>query len=353
MTIVSANAFTQAIKRDWKSNRSARLNSVISSLDSYHKNSNLRNLESLHKAVNLWAKQDPKEFLNRNFISNNAVYMLFAEVNAEFYAKGLGPYEFVPQPKGLVFIPFGWQGAEEFRVKSEQWNSSESKNTVKGIGGFKTRQYQIVTWTHNEIKPSIRDFRKTNSEIFIRGHGSPGATHISTRNNILNKSVTDAVSVIDVCKRLISSGLDKSYAGNINFYTCYSGVDALPADIKYKHNKQKQTIARGGKVRDELLVGSKSIARIGADYMRSNGYSKARYFGYLGPLISLYSKPDFDSQTESQPIDKREIDEFMHRYVDISPQGYKVEYTGSGGGTIIPNKSISKKYRARVGKREV
>ena len=87
--------------------------------------------------------------------------------------------------------------------------------------------------------------------------------------------------------------------------------------------------------------------------MRSNGYSKARYFGYLGPLISLYSKPDFDSQTESQPIDKREIDEFMHRYVDISHQGYKVEYTGSAGGTIIPNKSISKKYKARVGKREV
>ena len=120
--------------------------------------------------------------------------------------------------------------------------------------------------------------------------------------------------------------------------------------LKNTQAKQKIKIDNNQTVKKEHLVSKKCIARLGADYLRSKGYVQARYFGYLGPLVAEYAKPEHDPKDHKTPVIKTEIDDYMHRYVQISTQGFN----------IINNKKLSyssnqvaNKYRARVGKREV
>lgn len=350
--IISATKFKTHVSRGFGHSKSKRLSTVISSLEAYHLDKSNKNLISLHTAVNKWAKDDPKEFQSTNFNSNNAVYMFFAEVNAQFYVKKLGPFQNISQPNSLVFVPFGGASVKEFKLKTEQWNEAEKENISGGMNKDDVRSYDMVLWEKSKVSKSLKEFPDTNAEIFIRGHGSPGATHISTRNKFDENtaSVVDALSVTEVCDRLIESGLKTSYKGNIHFYSCHSGVDILPLKLKNTQAKQKIKIDNNQTVKKEHLVSKKCIARLGADYLRSKGYVQARYFGYLGPLVAEYAKPEHDPKDHKTPVIKTEIDDYMHRYVQISTQGFN----------IINNKKLSyssnqvaNKYRARVGKREV
>ena len=113
-------------------------------------------------------------------------------------------------------------------------------------------------------------------------------------------------------------------------------------------SKQKTKIDNGQTVRKEPLVGPDGIARIGAKHLKPKGYVKAKLFGYLGPLKSEYSIPEFEEDNIRTPVIKEEIDDFMHRYVQICPQGYNIlgatgVYMGSG--------DAAKTYRARAGRR--
>ena len=349
--IISATKFKNHVSRGKWHYKSKRLDTVISKLTRYHGAKNDVNLRALQASVVDWAKQDPKEFLATNLNSKNAVYDFYAEVNCQFYLKKLGPFQGKAQPKGLVFIPFTGQNSKEFKVKSEQWNEAEKVNLSGGIDAKKYRQFDIVIWEDKIISNEVKDLSTTNSEIFIRAHGSIGATHVSTRNTPIEDkaSVTTAISVTEVCDRLISSGLKTSYAGNIHFYSCYSGVDILPQKMKETHAKQKIKIDNGQTVKKEHLVGPDCIARIGAKYLKSKGYVNAKFFGYLGPLKSEYSKPVFEKDNIRTPVIKEEIDDFMHRYVQICPQGYNI--LGSSG-VYMGSGDVAKTYRARAGRRE-
>jgi len=350
--IISAEKFKGHVTRGKWHTKSKRLSTVISSLEAYHLNKSDINLRTLHTDVNKWAKDDPKEFQSTNFNSNNAVYTFFAEVNAQFYVRKLGPFQGVSQPKSLVFIPFGGVSVKEFKLKTEQWNEAEKENISGGMDKDDVRSYDMVLWEKSKVNKSLQEFPNENAEIFIRGHGSPGATHISTRNKINENeaSVVDAVSVTEVCDRLIESGLKTSYKGNIHFYSCHSGVDILPLKLKNTQAKQKQKLDNNQKVKKEHLVSNKCIARLGADYLRSKGYVQARYFGYLGPLVAEYSKPEHDPNDHKTPVIKTEIDDYMHRYVQISTQGFNII---SNKRLAYSSDQVAIKYRARVGKREV
>jgi len=349
--IISATKFKEHVSRGKWHYKSKRLDTVITKLDAYHKAKSNVNLRSLQTSVGNWAKLDPREFVATNLNSKNAVYDFFAEVNCQFYLKKLGPFQGKSQPKGLIFIPFTGANAKEFKIKSEQWNEAEKVNLSDGIDAKKYRQFDIVTWVDKVISKELDTLSTTNSEIFIRAHGSIGATHISTRNapEQQGASITTAVSVTDVCDRLISSGLKTSYAGKIHFYSCYSGVDIIPQKMKETHAKQKVKIERGQTIKKEHLVGPDCIARIGAKYLKSKGYVNAKYFGYLGPLKSEYSKPVYEEDNIRTPVIQGEIDEYMHRYVQICPQGYNIL---DPRGISMGSDDVATTYRARVGRRE-
>lgn len=350
--IISAAKFKQHVTRGKWHTKSSRLSTVITKLTDYHNNNKSDGkLRELQASVVNWAKQDPKEFLATNLNSKNAVYDFYAEVNCQFYVKKLGPFQGEHQPKGLIFIPFAGPNAKEFKVKSEQWNEAEETNLSGGIDAKKYRQFDIVVWENKMASKDITSLPNKNAEIFIRAHGSIGATHVSTRNtpNENSASVTTAVSVTDVCDRLISSGLKTSFAGNIHFYSCYSGVDILPQKMKETHAKQKIKLEKGQTVKKEHLVGPDCIARIGAKYLRSKGYVNAKYYGYLGPLKSEYSKPEYEEDNIRTPVKKAEIDDFMHRYVQICPQGYNIL---SPKGVYMGHGEVATTYRARAGRRE-
>lgn len=327
--IISAADFKTHVSRGKWHVKSKRLKKVIAQLEVYQNRVNDMNLRVLKQSVSDWARFSPKEFLAINLHSRNAVYEFFAEVNCQFYIRGLGPYQLNSQPRCLVFIPFAGQNAEEFRIKSEQWNEAEKVNLTGGINPKQYRQFQIAIWQDRTINDKVKFLETTNSEIFIRAHGSIGATHISTRNapEEQGASITTAVSVEDVCDRLISSGLPTNYAGNIHFYSCYSGVDMVPFKMKQTHTKQAQKRANNYPIKNEHLVGPSCIARIGAKYLRSKGYVNAKYYGYLGPLMSRYSKPEYNPDNSTTPIVPGEIDEFMHRYVQICSRVYGFRFS--------------------------
>ena len=70
-----------------------------------------------------------------------------------------------------------------------------------------------------------------------------------------------------VYDRLLESGLQKTFAGEIHCYNCHSA----------EHNKD-------GK--DGPFYGEPYAVRF-ANYMYTNGYKSCTYFGYLGPLDSF------------------------------------------------------------------
>jgi hypothetical protein len=121
--------------------------------------------------------------------------------------------------------------------------------------------------------------------IYMRGHGMPGSPFVTTRGKSLN--------IARSIDRIIEMGLQKTFTGKIKFYSCYSAVDSVQ-----KIRSERVTVP---KVKlGPLKFGSKSViqnvdksffegsrdclARRGAAYFRSQGFTSCVFQGYGGPL---------------------------------------------------------------------
>lgn len=189
----------------------------------------------------------------------------------------------------IVFIPWPPTEAQEFIDKTNQWNRVSTKG------------FTILSWQAGVQQAAIQNAHNdAGTVIYIRGHGNPGQDYIQIKVTGGGGTVTEhKLPIITACQRLIASGLHKSFAGAIKFFHCYSGTiytkDALKLrDDKIKSNNasvkdaHKQGIISKTQ-RDAFLQASqknKSIARIGADFMRDKGYKHCVFYGYLGPLES-------------------------------------------------------------------
>src|SRR5262249_504214 len=121
------------------------------------------------------------------------------------------------------------------------------------------------------------------------------------------------ITIQTAIDRLIESGLDTSNAGNFTgkfkFFHCYSGLRGMPrqpkpifqndADAKDTYDKLVQEGLDSGLSEEKAIdyaerrvyIGQtdpRPTAQKGADHLRSLGFNQAQFFGYKGPLQSLY-----------------------------------------------------------------
>ena len=195
----------------------------------------------------------------------------------------------------VVFVPWAGADAQEWIDKTNQWNLT--KNDAFEIIVYDPAQHAHATLVRVGADPK--------AVIYIRGHGNPGEEYIQVK--ILGTENTKKLPIVDACQRLIDMGLPSTYPGVIKFYSCHSGTKLIPSALKEaqknvaSHNK---TLAQG--LEQNVITQqqfdsfkrtaphNKSMAAQGADYMRSLGYKKCTYYGYLGPLGSTYEKDSSD-----------------------------------------------------------
>ncbi|HFE38028.1 MAG TPA: hypothetical protein ENK06_06360 [Gammaproteobacteria bacterium] len=118
----------------------------------------------------------------------------------------------------------------------------------------------IAVWYNGRKQPFVQSF--TTGQIYIRGHGMPGFISIEGGRG------GERVHYEDVAKRLISSGLPKSYQGDIKCFICHSAESGKPGT-------------------DPEITDGQPFAKSLADYLYSKGYKACRYFGYLGSVDSF------------------------------------------------------------------
>jgi len=237
----------------------------------------------------------------------------------------------------VVFVPWERDSAQaaEWVTKNEQWNHR------------KADKFEVVYYEPG-VKSEVleRVAADPNGVVYIRGHGAPGSPGLETRVG----TKTEFLQMEDVCARLAGMGLDSKFEGSVKFHSCYSGTVPTEAALAEKNatldkaiNDRKNVIAdvhqRGNLKKPEVLAKlwkplearrendrkeiqayeqqiaereikkrrETSIAAAGADLMRGMGFESCKFYGYLGPIESMYSAMDTNSANPSD----------WHKYVDL------------------------------------
>lgn len=195
----------------------------------------------------------------------------------------------------VVFIPWEGTDAQEWIDKTGQWNL------------VKNDKFEIIPYNSAVANNAtlVRIGADSHAVIYIRGHGNPGEEYIQVK--ILGTENTKKLPIIDACQRLIDMGLPKAYRGVIKFYSCHSGTKLIKGALKEAKatvESHTATLAKGLQANlitqqnfddwRRAMPHDKSMAAQGANYMRKKGYTKCKYYGYLGPLGSTYEKDSGD-----------------------------------------------------------
>ncbi len=194
--------------------------------------------------------------------------------------------------KRVVFIPWDVTEGDEWAIKTAQWNHSTGN------------KFEIVFWDGG--RPNmllVQAGSRPDAAIYIRGHGNPGVPYIQVKVDVGGPTLEERkLLIVEACDRLMGTGLHPSFRGAIKFFHCHSGTvltpDAYEQELR-RAASNNRTVQQG--VRDGTLTlaqrdkfwkhvhPNKSIARIGADYMRKKGFKSCVFYGYLGPLASEYA----------------------------------------------------------------
>jgi hypothetical protein len=192
----------------------------------------------------------------------------------------------------IVFVPWPWDEAQEFIRKTEQWNH------VRG------NKFTIVHYTPGYRDPAIlRANDDPSAQIYVRGHGNVGRAEIQIKVDTGGPAIDERkIPITLACERLMLMGLTKKFSGALKFFSCYSGTIYRQQDYATESNR----IAGGNRTRQQALDAgmitkaqfdkwyipnypNRSIAGYAADYLRANGFTKCKFYGYLGPLQSEYA----------------------------------------------------------------
>lgn len=118
----------------------------------------------------------------------------------------------------------------------------------------------VAIWYDGKTQPFVQSF--TTGQIYIRGHGMPGFISIEGGRG------GERVHYKEVAKRLIASGLPKSYSGDIKCFICHSAESGKPGT-------------------DPEIEDGQPFAKSLADYLFSKGYKSCKFFGYFGSVDSF------------------------------------------------------------------
>jgi hypothetical protein len=197
--------------------------------------------------------------------------------------------------ENVVFIPWEGADAQEWVDKTNQWNVAKNNK-------FEIIVYDSTVHHHATL---VRIGGDPKAALYIRGHGNPGEEYIQVK--ILNTETAKKLPIVQACQRLIDMGLPSAYSGAIKFYSCHSGTKLIASALKNakaaveSHTKTLTQGLTGGNITQQQfdewkrpMPHNQSMASQGAEYMRKRGYTKCKYYGYLGPLGSTYEKDGSD-----------------------------------------------------------
>jgi hypothetical protein len=208
----------------------------------------------------------------------------------------------------IVFVPWEGADAQEWVDKTNQWNSVKAQwNVVRDGRMVQEGHFEIINYDHSipHHPTLVRIGGDPRSVIYIRGHGNPGEEYIQVK--MLGTDKTKKLPIIDACQRLIDMGLPSVYPGVIKFYSCHSGTKLIKsALVNARANVESHNLTMDKGVETKTITQEQadawkrqaprdqSMASQGATYMRKKGYTKCKYYGYLGPLGSTYEKDESD-----------------------------------------------------------
>ena len=194
----------------------------------------------------------------------------------------------------VVFIPWDAVDGAEWNAKTTQWNLRTGN------------RYTIVHHdpTGLESPALVNISNSPDAVVYIRGHGNPGAPYIQTKLNAGTPGeVTKKLPIVDACRRLIQAGLRPTFPGAIKFYSCHSGTKLTADALENDHAAAATTNAMfaealgAGRITPEQHdawhrepAHDRSMARQGADYLRTQGFNACVLYGYMGPLGSYYEQ---------------------------------------------------------------
>ena len=153
----------------------------------------------------------------------------------------------------IIYIPWAMPLASEFLLKSQQWVAEDQAGNTKNPINWQIVMYQDPNTPLSGLK--------AGSSIYVRGHGGPGDPQLDADVN-----GQGSISYEDVCDRMISDGLKRTFMGTIKISCCNSGVPK---------------------------VGHQAFAAKCSHYMRfKKGYLLISFVGYMGPISSEYYEHD-------------------------------------------------------------
>lgn len=170
-------------------------------------------------------------------------------------------------PKAVIFMPYDPKANLYEQIRIEYGGGEMHKN--KKVKEFLVSKGYAVHEVWFDGKKQSHLASMDTGHVYIRGHGMPGEGVIKGL-----KGGGETVEYKTVYERLVSSGLSKSYSGEVHCYNCHSA----------EHNKEAGP-----------FFGDPYAQRF-ANYMYTKGYKSCSYFGYLGPLDS-FPKPGSQGET--------------------------------------------------------
>ncbi len=199
-----------------------------------------------------------------------------------------------------MFIPWDASEGKEWVNKTNQWNDR------------RPNKFTIVTYDPavNDNSHLLTASSNPSAEIYIRGHGRPGAPYIQVKVDTGGRAPDERkLPIEDACQRLIDSGLAPAYPGVIKFYSCYSGTKPIASVLENDrqaaetHNAIWKRGLEAKKITPEdynkmkmIPPKDQSMAGQGADYFRSKGFRQCIFYGYLGPLGSNYEQDESNGE---------------------------------------------------------
>jgi hypothetical protein len=155
----------------------------------------------------------------------------------------------------LVFVPWNRKTGGSFGNDVDLWRN-RALSTYGKEKSDSDEFFQVVYYENDGPIAAVRSV-PLNAKIYICGHGGPGKNVVSPGSIKHSEVLTGAL----VGKRLRVAGLSVDFAGKIKCFNCNSAT-AVDGHDNYEG----------------------TFAREFADYMVSNGYTKASFQGYTASV---------------------------------------------------------------------
>lgn len=165
----------------------------------------------------------------------------------------------------IMYMPFDEREQSILSAKLEYGDAGTQQNNAK-FTEHELAKGKTAAAVWYKGRRSTKLAGMSGGQIYIRGHGMPG------QNTIEGGRGGESVRYDEVVKRMIKSGLKKTFSGKIKCYNCHSA----------------ETTSMEGNMDGRVIeTNGMPFAQLIADEFYAAGYKNCTFFGYIGSLDSF------------------------------------------------------------------